>query len=312
MRSFWRGDTRANTSVRSASGPSAASLTSSSSVPMTTRGSAIAHWAHTCRATAGSSPVMIFIATPSAARVATARPASASGGSSKARKPRSTSAVSSWRSYASCGARTWLATARTRIPRSARSLRDSQRGGARRFVEWKRATGIVVRRAAGKDRLGRSFRHEEPLGRTLDDHGGATKFGVEGNLVDLAPAAGHAAGALEQGVVERIVNPGGEARVERGQGECVVLRDTARIEYLGECDRAASERAGLVAAQHVDAAEVLDRREMLHDDALLRHSHGAARQGEGGDHRHELGDDADGECDGEEERLERIAPEHRC
>ena len=71
---------------------------------------------------------------------------------------------------------------------------------------------------------------------------------------------------------------------------------------------AAGEGAGLVAAQHVDAAEVLHRRQVLDDDVPPRHPHCALRQRDGGDHRQELGRQPDRQRDREQQRLERVVP----
>ena len=78
-----------------------------------------------------------------------------------------------------------------------------------------------------------------------------------------------------------------------------------RIERRVERHRPGGERAGLVAAQDVDAAEVLDRREVLHDHLLARHPDRALRERDGRDHRQELGREPDRERHREEQRLER-------
>ena len=83
------------------------------------------------------------------------------------------------------------------------------------------------------------------------------------------------------------------------------LRDLAeRVEVPVERHVAARERARLVAAEDVDAAEVLDRREVLDDHLLARHARGPAGERDGADHRQELGREADRERDREEQRLE--------
>ena len=69
---------------------------------------------------------------------------------------------------------------------------------------------------------------------------------------------------------------------------------------------AAGERAGLVAAQNIDAAEVLHRLEMLDDHFLSRHVHGALAQRDRRDHRQELGRQSNRERDGEKQRLEKV------
>ena len=70
-----------------------------------------------------------------------------------------------------------------------------------------------------------------------------------------------------------------------------------------EDDPVLRQRAGLVRAEHVHGAEVLDRVQPLDDDLLARHRDGAAREVGGDDHRQHLRREADGDRDSEEERL---------
>ena len=90
-----------------------------------------------------------------------------------------------------------------------------------------------------------------------------------------------------------------------GRGDAAPVGSTAPIEL----HHAARERAGLVAAQNVDAAEVLNRRQMLDDHLVARHPQRALRERHGADHRQELRREADAERHGEEQRLERVVLE---
>jgi len=68
-----------------------------------------------------------------------------------------------------------------------------------------------------------------------------------------------------------------------------------------EPDLRLGQRAGLVGAQHVHAAEVLDRRQPPHDDLLLRQSSRTHRQRHRDHHRQQLGRETHCQCDREQE-----------
>jgi hypothetical protein len=72
-----------------------------------------------------------------------------------------------------------------------------------------------------------------------------------------------------------------------------------------EHEAALGERAGLVAARHVDVAEVFHRRELPDDDLVAGQSASPARERDGDDDRKRLGSDPHGEGEGEEQRVER-------
>jgi hypothetical protein len=67
----------------------------------------------------------------------------------------------------------------------------------------------------------------------------------------------------------------------------------------------------LVAAQNVQAAEVLDGRELLDDHLLAGHPDRAARERHGHHHGEELGGQSHRQRDGEEKRLENVATQKR-
>ena len=77
-----------------------------------------------------------------------------------------------------------------------------------------------------------------------------------------------------------------------------------------ENDTVLRERAGLVRAQHVHGAEVLDGVEALDDDLLPRHRQRTLREIDRNDHRQHLGRQADRHGDREQQRLEPVALGH--
>ena len=131
---------------------------------------------------------------------------------------------------------------------------------------------------------------------------------VERELVGLAIAVGGEP-ALEDRGVERALDSGFERAVEVAECQRAIVGTAEWIERRVERHRAGGERAGLVTAQDVDAAEVLDRREVLDDHLLARHPHGPLRERDGGDHRQELGRQTDRKRDREQDGLERVATE---
>ena len=90
-----------------------------------------------------------------------------------------------------------------------------------------------------------------------------------------------------------------------GRGDAAPVGSTAR----SNCMTPLGERAGLVAAQNVDAAEVLNGRQMFDDHLVTRHPQRALRERDGADHREELRREADAQRHGEEQRLERVVLE---
>ena len=108
-------------------------------------------------------------------------------------------------------------------------------------------------------------------------------------------------------VVERIREAGLERGVDGGELEHLRRGCAGGVVGALELDHALGERAGLVGAQHVHAAEVLDGVEPAHEHAVARHHLRAARQVDAEDGRQQLRAEADRERDGEQQRLDRRA-----
>ena len=75
------------------------------------------------------------------------------------------------------------------------------------------------------------------------------------------------------------------------------------VEVALEHDAVLGEGAGLVAAQYVHSAEVLDRRQLLDDDLTAGKVLGALRQARGHDDGKHLRRDAHGHARGEQQRI---------
>ena len=147
----------------------------------------------------------------------------------------------------------------------------------------------------------------------LDDHRHPPALEVEGDLV--APAGSRATAGCSW-LQDRLVH--GAARARSGTTLfSAASRITASsssprdVHVAVDRDLAVGERARLVAAQDVHAAEVLDGGQLLDDDLLPRHAHRPAGQRHRDDHGQQLGREPDRQRHREEERLQQIAPEQR-
>ena len=69
--------------------------------------------------------------------------------------------------------------------------------------------------------------------------------------------------------IKRTADPGLEPTVDVSERQRPWRRRTGRIHGTIELHHPGSERPGFVGAQHVDAAEVLNGREMFDDDLAL-------------------------------------------
>jgi hypothetical protein len=180
----------------------------------------------------------------------------------------------------------------------------------------------LVRGRDREDALGRALGHEQPLASALGDHAHAPPLEVERQLVELAKAvdirvlvAQHRRverahrGPAEHGLVDRVVHAALEVAVDVGEEKRPLRGLAERVGVGRELHLAGGERPRLVAAEHVDAAEVLDGREARDDHLLARQPHRALRERDGGDHRQELGREPHGQGHREEQRLQRFAPE---
>ena len=76
---------------------------------------------------------------------------------------------------------------------------------------------------------------------------------------------------LQDGPVEQVLQAGLEVAVEVGSREDLLVFLARDVAVLLQHDAVRGQRAGLVGAEDVHGAEVLDRVEPLDDDLLARH-----------------------------------------
>jgi hypothetical protein len=125
-------------------------------------------------------------------------------------------------------------------------------------------------------------------------HRHAPAHEVERDLVDLAVVLRQAqlGGHLDvrqHRAVEQVLQPGLVVAVEVGELQHLVAGLAEHVGVALQHDAVLGQRAGLVGAQHVHGAEVLDRVQALDDHLLARQHHRALGQGGGDDHGQHLG-----------------------
>ncbi len=186
-------------------------------------------------------------------------------------------------------------------------------GSFGRVVDRRHLVADLDGRRERHDRLRGAFGDEEPaMVRAVwpfHDDGDATSIEVERNLVEFSIGRDVGGFVLKKGRIERTSNAGLEPAVQTRELQRPVGGLAQRIDGTIELHHPCGQRAGLVAAQHVDAAEILNRREMLDDDLLARHAEGALRQRDRCNHGKKLGCQADAEGYGKQQRFEAIALE---
>ena len=124
------------------------------------------------------------------------------------------------------------------------------------------------------------------------------------------PAARRTGRACDQGRIERAAIA---AQLGRNGAEPrgAIVGGAGGIEAFGQRDLGRGQRAGLVGAQDRHGAEIVDRGQALDDHLARRHAQRAARQGDGGDHRQQLGRQADRQRHREHQRFQhRPAEQH--
>ena len=151
------------------------------------------------------------------------------------------------------------------------------------------------------------------LTRFLKHDGQALAHEVVGNLVDLPVAVrsqSRGFASRDDGRIERVLDAGLECGIEKGEVSRLARGSALDIDRLIECNEPLGQRAGLVGAEHVDAAEVLDRLEATDQHATARHDTGAGRKRDADNCRQKLRRQADRERDSEQHGFDDRSVEH--
>ena len=135
---------------------------------------------------------------------------------------------------------------------------------------------------------------------------------VKGDLVDLAVAFVQLQfngqfHVVQHGPVQQVLEAALVVTVQESEGQHLVRGLAQRVDVLGQRDLVLGQGAGLVGAQHVHRAQVLDRVQPLDHDLAARQVHGAPGQGGGHDHGQHLGRQAHGHRQRKEEGLHPVA-----
>ena len=140
----------------------------------------------------------------------------------------------------------------------------------------------------------------------LGQYRDAPPLEIERPLVELVPVVERPARHMEQqGLVEWALETCLEPRVRRrefGHALVIIAVDAGMTDQR---DARLGQRAGLVGAQDVHLAEIVDRRQPLHHHLCRRHALCAARERYGHDHRQQFGRQAHRQRHREQEGLER-------
>ena len=162
----------------------------------------------------------------------------------------------------------------------AEPLEDFRRADPRRLVERQKLglAGLFVPGGELDDVFGRALGDQQAAALVLDEDRNAASLKIERHLVDLGPARTARRAGFDDRGIERVPQSGLEMAVEPGQVEHVLAVGARERNLSREADLGFGERPGLVRAQHIHAAEVMDRAEPFHDHLRLRHADGTARE----------------------------------
>ena len=154
-----------------------------------------------------------------------------------------------------------------------------------------------------------------------DNYAQATAREIEGHLVDLGIAVAQALaqhgighdgrgrhiGTVDYGQVDKVFEAGLEEAVQKRMAQHARVLVAIGVEVALEHDAVFGEGAGLVAAQDVHRAEVLNRRQLLDDNLATGEVLGALRQACGHDDGKHLRRDAHAHARGEQQRVDDVA-----
>ena len=165
------------------------------------------------------------------------------------------------------------------------------------------------RLADGEDTLGLALGDQKAFVAMPHHHGKALAVKVEGDLIQLLVFHDQRALVLQNRGVQRTLDARLKEAVQVDEPQDAIVVLPLDVHVPVELDLAFGQCAGLIAAQDLNASEVLDCGKLLDQDFLLRHPPGSLGQRDRDDHRHHLRRHSHGERDGEEEGLKDRAVE---
>ena len=186
-----------------------------------------------------------------------------------------------------------------------------RRLGSPAFIERLRSPVDDDGSADSEDALLLALGNQQVLAGATHYHGEALAVEVEGNLVYLRILPNGGMFMLQDGVVQRALDAGFKITVQVDESQHLFVVLPLNVHVPVKDDLAFGQRSGLVAAQNLDAAEILDRSELLHQNLLPGHPARALRQCDGDDHRHHLRRHPHGKRDREQERFQEGTMQHQ-
>ena len=105
-------------------------------------------------------------------------------------------------------------------------------------------------------------------------------------------------------LIERTLHPGLELAVDIGVGVYGLALGAASVNGAHELDGGLCQRSGLVGAQYIHGAEIVDCGQTLHDHLPLGQLQCRPRQRHGHDHRQQFRRQPDGQRQREHQRLQ--------
>jgi hypothetical protein len=139
-----------------------------------------------------------------------------------------------------------------------------------------------------EDILGLAFRNQKKFFPAAHDNRKALAVEVERNLVHLFVFRDGGAFMLQHRIIHRALDAGLEEAVDEDEPQHAFIIFAQDVHMPVQHDRAFGQRARLIAAQDRQAAEILDRCQLLDQNLLPGHAARALRQRDGDDHRHHL------------------------
>ncbi len=156
-------------------------------------------------------------------------------------------------------------------------------------------------RAQPDDFIGRAFHHQPARLAVINQHRDAAPLEVEGHFVDFFPGANINVLMGKNGFIQRAFQAGLEKAVEIGQFQYPPAGLALRIHMLLQADFRLGQGAGLVGAQDIHRAKILNRGQALDDHVLFGHAQRAARQRDRDHHGQQFRRQPHGQRHGEQE-----------
>ena len=181
-------------------------------------------------------------------------------------------------------------------------LEGATRLGVERLL---RSVRVFVSPGQPQQILRRALDDQTALALVLDQHRDTPPLEIERHFVDLLPARHVERMGGQNRLVERALHAAFELAVDIGIGDRRARLSAPRPSIARtSLMRGFGQRAGLVGAQHVHGAEIVDGRKALHDHLSLGQLHRRPGKRDRHDHRQQLRRQPDGERQREHQRFQ--------